>query len=206
MFMSKREPLENSINKRYGKLIVLEFTGDKNKRGEKIVRSICDCGNKKICLLRLIRRGTIRSCGCLKQTSSAENIKKAHSIFIEKEKWKDPLLRTQQSIFRLRYSDGNITFEMFKELSQQNCFYCNAPPSNKGTSYTKSGVITEERLKNSYFTYNGLDRIDSTRGHMIDNVVTCCADCNRSKSNRPQSEFLDWVTRVYIHKNLSNKT
>lgn len=194
--MSPKEPLSNSLGKTYGRLTVLEFTGEINKHGEKFVKCICDCGNEKICLLRLVRRGSTRSCGCKKLETSKENIKIGQKAQITNGKWKDPLLQTQQSIFR-KYSDGDITFELFLTLSQQNCFYCNALPSNRSTCYGKSHGITAERLKNSYFIYNGLDRIDSSLGHTIANVVPCCANCNYAKLDRTQSDFFDWIKAVY---------
>jgi hypothetical protein len=43
----------------------------------------------------------------------------------------------------------------------------------------------------------GIDRVDSTGGYTQDNVVSCCVTCNRAKLVMSQSEFYDWIERVY---------
>jgi hypothetical protein len=50
--------------------------------------------------------------------------------------------------------------------------------------------------------YNGIDRVDNTRGYELDNVVPCCMDCNFSKYTRTREEFLNWIKRVYNHNKL----
>jgi hypothetical protein len=42
-----------------------------------------------------------------------------------------------------------------------------------------------------------LDRIDSSKGYSISNVVPCCATCNKAKLAMPRDEFLGWIDRVY---------
>lgn len=49
------------------------------------------------------------------------------------------------------------------------------------------------------FTYNGLDRVDNTRNHAVDNVVPCCTTCNWMKSKSGYDEFL-----AHIKRNLSS--
>lgn len=190
------EPIENFIGKRYGKLTVVEPTGETNSHGEKLVRCLCDCGNDKIALLRLIKRGSVSSCGCKKKKTSAENMKKAHEHLTNIGLWQNPKLRSAQAVYR-KYSDGNISFDHFMILSQMNCFYCGRPPSNCATAYSGNDEITKERLDSSYFIYNGLDRIDSDGKHTTDNVVPCCADCNYAKLDRSQDDFFSWIKMVH---------
>ena len=59
----------------------------------------------------------------------------------------------------------SLSFEQFKELIEGNCVYC-----GNGNN-------------------NGIDRIDSSKGYVEGNVVTCCFNCNRAKSNLSQEEF-----------------
>lgn len=47
------------------------------------------------------------------------------------------------------------------------------------------------------FTYNGLDRVDPSRGYATDNVVPACIVCNRAKADMSREEFHAWVGRVY---------
>jgi hypothetical protein len=69
------------------------------------------------------------------------------------------------------------------DLAIKNCYYCDSPPNNMIANYG--------------FKYNGLDRIDSSLGYSLTNVVTCCKLCNRAKSDMPQQEFYDWIKRAY---------
>jgi len=52
--------------------------------------------------------------------------------------------------------------------------------------------------------YNGIDRLDSSKGHVIDNVVPCCKWCNYAKRERSYKDFLDWVVVIYNHS-IGNK-
>ena len=48
------------------------------------------------------------------------------------------------------------------------------------------------------FSYNGLDRIDSTKSHSLYNVVPCCLLCNKAKNNSTQEEFLNRINGFKI--------
>jgi hypothetical protein len=40
------------------------------------------------------------------------------------------------------------------------------------------------------------DRVDSTRGYEVDNVVSCCRTCNIAKHDMPYGAFVAWAMRV----------
>lgn len=44
-----------------------------------------------------------------------------------------------------------------------------------------------------------LDRVDSSKGYIISNVVGCCKICNRAKSDMNVYDFIDWVYKSAIH-------
>lgn len=50
------------------------------------------------------------------------------------------------------------------------------------------------------FLFNGIDRIDSLKGYILENVVTCCYQCNYAKSDLDIEEFKNLV--IMIYKNL----
>lgn len=79
-----------------------------------------------------------------------------------------------------------IGFHEWYTLTQSPCHYCGALKSNK-TSIKKY----------KQFTYNGLDRINNSKGYDTDNVVPCCVTCNRAKLKMTYYEFLEWVLNVY---------
>ncbi len=43
---------------------------------------------------------------------------------------------------------------------------------------------------------NGIDRIDSSGGYILGNVVTACGQCNIAKNDYSLAEFREWVLRV----------
>jgi hypothetical protein len=86
----------------------------------------------------------------------------------------------------------DLTEQQFKEISSQNCFYCNAEPTpTKGY-----------RQWSAYIFTNGLDRIDPSMGYLYNNVVACCKWCNVAKLDRSVEEFYSWITKLAKHQNL----
>lgn len=66
---------------------------------------------------------------------------------------------------------------LFMDLTTDNCYYCGAAPA----------------------PYNGVDRVEPTRGYEIDNCVTACADCNYAKRDLTKDEFEAWLRRAAGH-------
>jgi len=75
-----------------------------------------------------------------------------------------------------------------------NCYYCGCKPNQ----YTRNNpeVTNDDCL----FIRNGIDRIDSTKDHCSGNVVPCCFDCNKYKSNYTIEKFYKWIDDVYENK------
>jgi len=97
------------------------------------------------------------------------------------------IIKGFKQVYNSRYSDGNISYEQFCYMSQQNCFYCN------------NGLLN---LFIKKIKYNGLDRIDSTKGHDLNNVVTSCKICNYSKNNLSLQEWHNRINNVKNHLSL----
>ncbi len=57
--------LDENIGQKYGKLTVLEYTGNKYK-SSKIYVCKCECGNEKVVNINKLKTGHVKSCGCLK--------------------------------------------------------------------------------------------------------------------------------------------
>ncbi len=70
----------------------------------------------------------------------------------------------------------DLTEEQVLQISSKNCHYCGQ--ENKSTGH-------------------GLDRIDSTKDYLLGNVVSCCGNCNRAKSDLHQHDFLKMVSNIY---------
>jgi len=83
----------------------------------------------------------------------------------------------------------NLQFELdaneFESLVNSHCHYCD--------DYHEERVI-------------GIDRIDSSKGYLMNNVVPCCAICNRMKSDLEKNDFLNHIHKIYLHSFTDNKS
>jgi len=181
----------NILNERYGRLVVIAEAENIKKRTAWLCR--CDCGNEVTVKTDSLRSGDTKSCGCL-----CDEIRrtKGRAKYSDLSKYSHPMLGSANAIWKARYSDGDLTFDDFYELSQKNCNYCGAAPENSIHIYDSTNH-SEFARKNGRFIYSGLDRLDSNLPHNKDNVVPCCKHCNYAKRDRSIKEFREWVVRVH---------
>ncbi len=105
------------------------------------------------------------------------------------------LLNTKKTGARKRGYEWSITKADFVKLIYDNCYYCGTRPSNE-INPVKWMNMTYSNNDDCIIKYNGLDRIDSTKGYLLENVVTCCYQCNTAKMDYTQEEFLQLVNRI----------
>jgi hypothetical protein len=196
--------VENFIGKKFGRLTVLEeVEPTKNKDGKMIItyRCHCDCGTDIIIERpRLQGSRSIKSCGCL-------SIEQRSKLGLSKRKL-PPDLASGMNVYKGNYADGDLTFEDFLILSQNNCFYCAVSPNNSHNTYINNTTNKHSQFAkdNGTFVYSGLDRVDPDEvAHNRGNVVPCCFQCNRSKSNMTIDEFGQWIVRIYNFWSQKNK-
>lgn len=199
----KLKNANEAIGQRFGRLVVNEVT-DKRINRHVVVKCKCDCGGEGMFDLSQIKAGRINSCGCLKKEASVRHLQIAHELQFNNGSWsREPRIGSAINIYRDRYDDGDLSFEEFLELSQKNCYYCGIEPfcvSNAYSYYSRRfESYKEERIRDGYFTYNGLDRIDSSLPHNKNNVVTCCYPCNIAKLDFSQEEFFTSTKRRYLY-------
>ena len=161
---------------RYGKLVVLGRAGKEHGRDQVYWHCRCDCGSKVVVGSRSLRNGRTRSCGCLSL------LPKGVAAF-------NKIVSTMKHNARARDLEWQLTDEQVRCLTKQVCHYCGAKPSQ---------ISRGERINGTYI-YNGLDRVDNDRGYTIDNVVSCCFKCNRSKGTQTVDEFRSWVIELCKH-------
>jgi hypothetical protein len=142
----------------------------------------CDCGKIRITNSHEINRGHTKSCGCLKYEGSNRKLPLGEAAF-------NQALSKIKCAARTRGIEFSLTKSDFRALVSQNCFYCNQPPSN----------IYKNSIKNGTFIGSGIDRIDSSKGYIVGNVVACCGSCNWAKGSRTQEAFKLWVRKVYFY-------
>lgn len=88
-----------------------------------------------------------------------------------------------KSAAKRRSLEFNLSFEEYQKLLKQKCFY-------DGAELNKLGYA--------------LDRVDNSKGYVLENVVPCCTKCNVAKNNMSQQSFLEMCLNIV--KNQSTKT
>lgn len=160
----------------------------------------CVCGEEKTVRGADLLSGKIVSCGCWRDEKAIENIAGVDTTV------EDPIKSSAIKTFQRNYNDGNLTFEQFMNLSQKNCFYCNVIKSNNYNTFKYIKASAKSSLENGNFNYSGLDRVDATKKHDIENLVPCCKKCNMAKSNMTIEEFKTFVINSFnnLNKTQSN--
>ncbi len=180
---------------RFGRLIVVSFV-ERDKRGEPLWKCICDCGiiKEKVRHHGLVN-GATTSCGCYHK----EKVKDVSHLtwYDEQRRNRDrklilarPLYNRYKTQAKRRGREFNLTFDEFIKYVFDNCNYCGTEPIAELKVHQYTGSIL----------YNGIDRVDNSKGYIEGNVVTCCEICNRAKLMMTREEFLSWIDRVYKHQ------
>lgn len=176
---SKQNGKKTKINltgQKFGRLTVLRDTG--NRKDSKVIWECeCSCGKKVYVTSVALRSGNTRSCGCLRGLPEGEAAKNS-------------LLLIYKGSARKRGIAWELSDEDFFELIQNNCYYDGVPPLQVYASH-----------KGDY-KYNGIDRVDNTKGYTKDNCVACCWNCNNAKKDMTQEKFYDFIARISNHQRL----
>lgn len=177
-------------NKRFGKLLVKKQLEERGNSGQIRWECVCDCGNKHITSGESIRSGKSKSCGCNRLTPP--NKEKDRELAIWKQLYNSTIIKRSKK----QGYKSDISFDEFKKMSLRVCYYCGLEPSNFATDrghWKRRGKKTSDTV----IKYNGIDRIDSKKGYVKNNVVACCKFCNTSKNTMTQKEFRQFIKRVY---------
>lgn len=143
----------------------------------------CECGKEKTLQAGSVTSGNTRSCGCLSVES-----KKAKILPNNKGVINQIILGYKRHAARRGFA-WKLKFEDVDMIVRKRCHYCGSDLSNiKVTKNCREG-----------FKYNGIDRVNSSMGYTLVNVVPCCAICNKAKMDMTTDKFLDWVKRVHAY-------
>jgi len=180
-----RKILELSGNV-YGYVEVLEFSGINDKHASTWKCKCNKCGKEFIAIGTDLKRGCYQSCGCARN----ELISKSKSL-----PFGDACFNMLYHDYERGASKRNIYFNLSKDefriLTKQKCNYCGTVPT------------TKIEANNKYYIYNGVDRIDNSKGYTKENCVSCCKRCNLAKREMSYEEFKEWVSCVY--KNICSR-
>lgn len=185
----------NLVGQRFGKLVVDKKLGNTGKNKRLLYwNCICDCGNIVEVSTNNLRQGKTKSCGC-------------HRNEFRKLKGQEAAVNRLLGSYKNTAKSKGLEFKLdkfqFLKLVTGRCSYCGVEPQN-----TVKPTHADDRDPERWFTYNGIDRVDSTKGYIEGNVVSCCTTCNFAKRTMPKEEFLSWINRVYKHSvaSISEKT
>lgn len=174
------------IGEKYGNLLVLCLINNITKSLR--FKCLCDCGKETEVSDYLLKKGMSASCGCI------------DSILVRalsKPRGADGLSQVFAS-YRSNALRRNYTFKLsidqLESLTKENCFYCNSEPSNRSVRGS-----TQEIRDHGGYIYNGIDRMDNTKGYSLDNCVACCSKCNIAKSDMSTAEFIEHNCKINNH-------
>jgi len=175
------KPVNNLLGRRFGRLLVIERVTNPGTRKNDTAaywNCQCECGKTSIIRGYSLTTNKTKSCGCLK-------LEAPHLAPFSLPKY-TPEIAAAQKAWRSRYTD--LPFEEFYKLAKMPCFYC-------GTLFCLE-KRARQKDQSSTFKYNTLDRIDSSLGHTIDNVVPACMICNMAKLDRSFQDFENYIIRL----------
>lgn len=179
---------------KFNMLTAINFIGRKGNRNSYWLWQ-CECGNQVELQSDVVQSGHTKSCGC-KSPAYDEKIYKQQVQHNRENAAKLTVFNSYRQAAKRRGIVFNLSLDDFLILTQQDCFYCKAPPSNKSKG---------NKTNNKEFIYSGIDRLNNDKniGYVLSNLVPCCVTCNRAKN---KLNFNEWKELVYtITDNLREK-
>lgn len=170
----------NLVGKRFTRLTVISDIGNHPTTGESYWECKCDCGKTTKVTGYCLTSGNTKSCGCYHKI-------RTHQLFSLPPQ-ELGLNRVCISYRKWAKEKGNcfkLTKEQVKNLIESDCYYCGEKPSND--------IGLHRGIR---FIYQGIDRLDNTKGYTPDNVVPCCIVCNKMKKALSHDEFLLHIHRI----------
>ena len=174
--------------KKFNRLLVLGFSHI-NKHKQAMWKCRCDCGKTTFVVGGQLKTGHTKSCGCYnsERLGALNRLSRGEAAF-------NVLFSAYKRSARVRGHSFQLSQELFRKLTQQVCHYCGQAPSK----------VHKPSHCNGMYVYNGIDRVDNSKGYVRGNVVACCVVCNRWKQARSQEKFLEQVKKIYEHSVMEN--
>jgi hypothetical protein len=184
-------PFVDITGQRFGRLTALFYAGQGTTRPDRLWLCKCDCGETTTARYHSLVSGDTTSCGCYSRENLLQNRSKGGwNKKPEGEACFNNLFLRAKNNAKSRKHSFELTKAEFRALTQSDCYYCGQAPSQ----------IIRAKGTNGVYAYNGIDRIDSKRGYVIDNVRACCKTCNNAKSTLSEQEFFQWLDRIVAYR------
>lgn len=163
--------------KKFNRLTAVKWLS-KHPTYRSIWEFLCDCGTLVTLPANRVKSENDISCGCSRRSVPRE----LALIRVVSQGYKQSAKR--------RKLCWALTEEETVKLMTGDCTYCGAPPSNPGPKH----IDYED------YRYSGIDRRDSSKGYTIENCTSCCAPCNRSKSDMTYDQWMEHLKRLVTHQ------
>lgn len=162
------------IGKRYGNLVVIGYSGTRNKRGVMLWNCLCDCG--KECLRDKTHFNSgVKSCGCLNKNRNLGGYPWSGHGKISGSYW-----WSVQNGAKSRNIQFDITIEHAWEIFEKQGGQC---------ALSGLEIFLSQNPKKKKQTAS-IDRIDSTKGYIEGNIQWVHKKVNLCKNTQNNQEFL----------------
>ena len=186
--LARQKHTTNLVGQKFGRLLVDKRAGS-NERGEALWLGKCECGNDVIVSGLTLRRGSTKSCGCLRKERA-----RGLNLLPQGTAAFNVMVSGMKRNAKTRGYNWQLTDEQVRSLTKQPCDYCGAGPSQRAFSTSKMA---------GDYVHGGIDRVDNEKGYTADNVVPCCSACNFMKRTMTLEKFKEQVAAIYRHLHLA---
>lgn len=169
----------NLLNRRFDLWLVLSRAPD-NKSQDAYWFCRCDCGTERAVKGSHLRRELSTGCGCRRAHALGKRGSLAPGEGAVRQ-----LYRGYKQLARSKKREFALSLEEFKLLTKGDCHYCGIPPCQTVKRLHNGGKSIGTEYK-----YNGIDRVDSSKGYTLSNCVSACGIHNKMKLTMSQAEFL----------------
>ena len=171
-----------TVIKRVGNFVYFNSKGQRKQKSRYLCK--CDCGKEFVRQYSSIvgKGAKIKSCGC----------KKAEILAFKNRNKR--ILNSPAKSLMARYKVGarkrglsfSLSLSEFSKITSMNCNYCGVAPFQISKGHWND------------YEYNGIDRLDSSKGYYLDNCVPCCGNCNLMKLDMSYIDFMRICMRIVL--------
>lgn len=137
--------------------------------------TMCDSCYEKKRKSNLRSEGSCKSCGSQESIQWLKNRTECNKCYQQKNKQRK--FSVGKSHAKAKGLEFSIDKELYFNTISKGCFYCGEILNNRGTGYS-------------------LDRIDNTKGYSKDNILPCCGECNRIRSDIYTVEEMKTIGKI----------
>jgi len=124
---------------------------------------------------------------------SKEFYQKNRELILFKNRKNNRTLNSRYLQYKTGAKKRNLSFKISKKVFQNfteknQCYYC--------------GINDIDCVKG----YLGIDRKDNNIGYEINNLVSCCYECNKMKHNHTEESFKKLIIKIYNNMKLYDKS